>query len=129
MQRRRAILFLAGASVGGSRGLRASVMSEQGQRSEAHVAWVAEVLKRMLTIKPGMTRKALLVVFKTEGGLSTSLHRTFVSQDCPYFKVDVEFKPVGRPDRDASGRPTFVEGEEDIILTISRPYLAFGIYD
>jgi hypothetical protein len=93
------------------------------------VAWVAEVLKRMLTIEPGMTRKALLTVFKTEGGLFTDLKRTFVSRHCPYFKVDVEFKPVGRPDRDASGRATFVEGEEDIILTISRPYLAFSIDD
>jgi hypothetical protein len=129
MQRRRAILLLAGASVGGSRGLRASAMSDPGQGSEAYVAWVAEVLTRIQTIKPGMTRKALLTVFTTEGGLSTDLKRTFVSQGCPYFKVDVEFKSVGRPDRDANGRATFIEGEEDLILSVSRPYLEFGIYD
>jgi hypothetical protein len=58
---------------------------------DGHVAWVIEVLKRMLTIKPGMTREALLKVFTTEGGLSTGVHHTFVSRDCPYFKVDIEF--------------------------------------
>ena len=46
----------------------------------------------MQTIEPGMTRKELLEVFETEGGLSTGLQRTFVSQDCRYCKVDVEFK-------------------------------------
>jgi hypothetical protein len=93
------------------------------------VAWVAESLKRMQTVKPGMTRTDLLKVFTTEGGLSTGLHRTFVSRDCPYFKVDVEFKVVGRPDRDASGRVTLVEGNQDIIVKISRPYLQFSLMD
>jgi hypothetical protein len=70
------------------------------------------------------------MVFTTEGGLLFSgLQRTFVSRDCPYFKVDVEFQAVGRTDPDASGRTTLVEGEEDIIRTISRPYLQFSIAD
>jgi hypothetical protein len=34
----------------------------------------------LLTIKPGMTRKTLLSVFTTEGGLSTGLRRTYVSR-------------------------------------------------
>ena len=66
--------------------------------SSDHVAWVAEALKRMQTIQPGMTREDLLKVFTTEGGQSTGLQRTFVSQDCLYFKVDVQFDAVGRPD-------------------------------
>jgi hypothetical protein len=48
-----------------------------------------------------------------EGGLSTGLQRTFVSRDCRYFKVDVEFRAVGRPDRPR-------EDSWDIILKISR---------
>jgi hypothetical protein len=96
---------------------------------DGHVAWVIEVLKRMLTIKPGMTREALLKVFTTEGGLSSRLHRTLVSRDCPYFKVDIEFKVVGRPDRDDHGRVTLTEDPRDLIVTISRPYLAFSIMD
>jgi hypothetical protein len=93
------------------------------------VAWVAEALKRMQTIRPGMTRTDLLKVFTVEGGVSTGLHRTYVSCDCPYFKVDVAFKAVGRPDRDADGRVTVVEGNQDIIVKISRPYLQFSIVD
>ena len=68
-------------------------------------------------------------LFTTEGGLSTGLRRTFVSRDCPYFKVDVEFQAVGRPDRDGNGRVTLVEDGQDIIQKISRPYLQFTIAD
>jgi len=93
------------------------------------VAWVAEVLKLMQTINPGMTRKTLLTVFTTEGGLSTGLRRTFVSRDCPYFKVEVEFQAVGRPNRDENGRVTLVEANEDIILKVSTPYLQGSIKD
>jgi hypothetical protein len=83
----------------------------------------------MQTVKPGMTRKTLLSIFTTEGGLSTGLRRTYVSRDCPYFKVDVEFRAVGRPDRDQSGRVTLVEADEDIIVNVSRPYLQFSVMD
>lgn len=83
----------------------------------------------MQTIQAGSTRKTLLTVFTTEGGLSTGLRRTFVSQDCPYFKVDVEFGAAGRPDRDEDGRVTLVEADEDIILNVSTPYLQFSITD
>jgi hypothetical protein len=97
--------------------------------ADSHRAWVVEVLKRMQTIKPGMTREALLKVFTTEGGLSTALQRTFVSRDCPYFKVDIEFEAVGRPDRDNQGRVTLIEGFRDRIVKISRPYLEFSVLD
>jgi hypothetical protein len=86
-------------------------------------------LQRIETIKPGMTREDLLKVFMTEGGLSTGLQRTFVSRDCPYFKVDVQFKAVGRPGRDGNGRVTLQESSQDRILQISRPYLQFRISD
>jgi hypothetical protein len=83
----------------------------------------------MQTIKPGMTRTDLLKVFTTEGGLSTPLHRTFVSRDCPYFKVDVEFQAVGRLSRDVNGQVTSSGGGGDKIVKISRPYLQFSISD
>ena len=106
-----------------------SSLTGQATAGEDHVAWVGEALKRMQTIKPGMTRKELLTVFTTEGGLSTPLRRTFVSRDCPYFKVDVEFEAVGRPGRNSEGRVTLVEGDMDRIVTISRPYLQISILD
>jgi hypothetical protein len=46
-----------------------------------------------------------------------------VSRECPYFKVDVKFRAVRRPERDSSGRETSVESAEDVIVTISRPYV------
>jgi len=89
---------------------------------------VTHTLEKIETIKPGMTRGELLKVF-TEGGLSTGLHRTFISRDCSYFKVDVDFEAVGRPSRDKDGRVTLVEDSGDIIVKVSRPYLQFAIAD
>jgi hypothetical protein len=126
---RRVFVLLAFAAIGAATALEASLTGDQGQCSQSHVDWVAEVLKSMQRIKPGITRKALLAVFRTEGGLSTGLHRTFVSRDCPYFKVDVEFQAVGRPDRDEEGRVTLVEANEDTILKVSTPYLQFSVVD
>ena len=105
---------------------REAAPAQQPCTRDDHVAWVIEALKRMQTIKPGMTREAVLGVFTTEGGLSTPMHRTFVSRDCPYFKVDVEFRrATGRAQRDMRHD----EDPTDIILTISKPYLEFGIFD
>ena len=129
MQRRYVFPLLASAALAGATVLRASPTGDPSQCSQFHVDWVTKVLERMQTIKPGSTRKALLTVFTTEGGLSTGLRPTFVSQDCPYFKVDIEFEAVGRPDRDEDGRVTLVEADEDIILKISTPYLQFRVMD
>ena len=129
MHRRRMFALLASAAIGGANVLLASASEGEEESSSAHLAWVTEVLKRMQTIKPGMTRKILLRVFTTEGGLSTGLQRTFVSRDCPYFKIDVEFQAVGRPNRDENGRVTLVEGNEDIIHRPSTPYLQFSVMD
>jgi len=128
MERRRVFALLA-AAIGGASVLQASSTEDQAESRRYHMAWVAGVLKRLETIHPGMTRETLLTVFETEGGLSTGLQRTFVSQDCPYFKVNVEFQAVGRPEKDVEGRVTLVEGKEDIILRISTPYLQFSVVD
>jgi hypothetical protein len=81
------------------------------------------------SIKPGMTRQDLLKVFKTEGGLSTRLPRTFVSRDCPYFKGVVEFKAATGPDRDNVGFLNSVEDNRDIIVRVSKPSSQFAIGD
>ena len=129
MVRQLLALALLSSAVIGPSSIHATLRAYQGQSSQDHVAWVAEALERMQTIKPGMTREDLLNVFTTEGGLSTGLQRTFVSRDCPYFKVDVEFEAVGRPNRDNDGRVTLIEGSQDIIVKISRPYLQFSHMD
>jgi hypothetical protein len=109
--------------------VRSTHSASQDPRIDEHRAWVARTLKKMQTIQPGMTRRDLLTVFTTEGGLSTGLRRTYVSQECPYFKIDVEFEAFGRSNRDQDGRGTLVEDERDVIVKISRSYLEFGIYD
>jgi hypothetical protein len=123
------VLIMAGVAIACAVAIQGSPQLGQTEISQDHVAWVAQALTRIETIKPGMTREALLKVFTTEGGLSTALHRRFVSRECPYFKVDVEFMAVGRPDRDGDGRVTRVEGGQDIIVKISRPYLQFRVAD
>lgn len=120
--------FLVSA-INGAITLPVLAQSERPSPASDHVAWVEHCLRRIETIKPGMTRSQLLNVFRTEGGLSTGLHRTFVSQDCPYFKVDVDFRAVGRAERDAKGRVTLDEDARDIIISVSRPYLQFTTAD
>jgi hypothetical protein len=115
--------------IGSSASLRPTQSASQESCAQDHKAWVAHALEKMETIKPGMTRQDLLEVFRTEGGLSTGLRRTFVSRDCPYFKVVVEFKAVARPDSDNAGFVTLVEDNRDIIVKVSKPYLQFSIGD
>jgi hypothetical protein len=129
MRRRNMLQLLVGAVAGGSFVPQINSQEKHEQCSQDRVAWVADVLKKMQMLEPGMTRDALLTVFTTEGGLSTGLQRTFVSRDCPYFKVDVEFQAVGRSERDEIGRVTLVEDSMDIITKISPPYLQFSIKD
>lgn len=122
-----AALILA-VSMTSSASLRATTLQDQTELSRSHIAWVAAALNRMQTVKVGMTRGELLAVFTTEGGLSTDLQRTYVSKDCPLFKVDVEFEAVDRP-RDSQGRVIRGEGSRDTIVRISRPYLASSVMD
>ena len=123
------IVTLLIAAFGGLSSVCAAQPQNQRASRQDHIAWVSDALKRMQAVRVGMTRDALLKVFATEGGLSTGLRRTFVSRDCPYFKVDVEFEAVGRPSRDSDGRVTLVEGNQDVIVKISKPYLQFSVAD
>jgi hypothetical protein len=82
---------------------------------------IAAVLKRYEMVRPGMTRRELSKAFTTEGGLSTSTHRTYIYRGCPYIKVDVYFT-LSDP-KQANERST------DIIAKISKPYLEWSIND
>ncbi|HYL85201.1 MAG TPA: hypothetical protein VE263_13275 [Candidatus Angelobacter sp.] len=116
-------------AISGSTSVRQMPSPNQESCAQDYRVWVTQALEKMETIKAGMTREQLLKIFTTEGGLSAGLRRTYVSRDCPYFKVDVEFEAVGRPNRDEDGRVTLVEDSRDIIVRVSRPYLQFSITD
>jgi len=88
-----------------------------------HSQWVSSVLAWIADIKPGMTRKDLLGVLTTEGGLSTRAHGTYVLKQCPYIKVDVEFLAV------PNEQDRLTEKPDDKIVKISRPYLEYAHAD
>jgi hypothetical protein len=123
------LVLLAVAAVGSSAPVGMRRLANEEQCQQEHREWVAQALQKMQAVQPGATRKDLLVVFTTEGGLSTGLRRTYVSRECPYFKVDAEFEAVGRPNRDGEGRVTLAEDDRDIIVKVSRPYLQFSVTD
>ena len=127
MHRRRALSLFATA-IGVSVSCQAHAFRDP-ESCHDHVEWVAKIMEQMKRIKVGDTRKNLLRAFMGEGGLSTGLGRTYVSQDCPYFKVEVKFRAIGRPERDSDGRVTLVESDDDIITGLSRPYLAYSVLD
>jgi hypothetical protein len=80
----------------------------------------------MEAIKPGMTRWDLLKVLRTEGtprprfrtmgGPPQVLRESFVSQDCPYLQIDVEFGEF-----ESGAVPN-----QDVIVKVSKPYLQFA---
>jgi hypothetical protein len=82
----------------------------------------------MLTIHSGMSRDQLMRVFTTEGGLSTALSRTFVSRDCPFFKVDVKFRRALDHESNSNSK-SLQELNSDVIASISQPYLQFSVMD
>ena len=129
MMRRLFVLFSLSIIALSSSPLPLTHSANQEPSVQEHTAWVLHSLEKMETIKPGMTRADLLKVFMTEGGLSTRLLRTFVSRDCPYFKVDVEFKAAARPDIDNTGFVNWVEDNRDIIVKVSKPYMQLSITD
>jgi hypothetical protein len=117
------LLLLSTIVIGGSAFVRPLQSASPGPCTQDHAAWLTQVLERMETIKPGMTRWDLLHVFRTEGARQTftiggaptvlpASRETFVSQDSPYFKIDVEFQPTS----DIPSR--------DVIVRVSKPYVA-----
>ncbi|MBL7153693.1 MAG: hypothetical protein ISS79_08240 [Phycisphaerae bacterium] len=88
--------------------------------SQNHTEWIKECLKRVQSIRPGATRGELLDVVATEGGISNRLSRRYVYKECPYIKVDVEFKAIG---------DGMLENDNDIITKISKPFLEWSIAD
>lgn len=125
-QRRRAIQML-GVGLAAASANRLARAAEPC--SSDHIAWVIEALKRIQTIHAEMTRTDLMSVFTTEGGLSTALRRTFVSRDCPFFKVDVTFRRAKERQPESGEGRFLLEYGDDVIAAISRPYLQFSIAD
>jgi len=91
--------------------------------TQERTKWIAKVLRQIDKIKPGMRRRDLLKVFTTEGGVSNRFQRTYVDVECPYIKVNVKFKGS------SNERNALTEDPNDIIESISQPYLAWSVVD
>jgi hypothetical protein len=106
---------------------RAEIEGESVPMSEAltqeRTKWIAKVLRQIGKIKPGMRRRDLLSEFTTEGGLSNRLQRTYVHVECPYIKVNVRFKAI------SGDHNVMEENADDLIESISQPYLAWSAMD
>jgi hypothetical protein len=123
IQRRFVLLLLSIIVIGGSASFRPAQSANPEPCAQNHEAWLKQVSEKMETIKPGMTRWDLLKVLRTEGpprrtftmmgGPPQALRESFVSQDCPYLRIDVEFEPVAVPN-------------QDVIVRVSKPYLQFA---
>lgn len=85
-----------------------------------HTQWIDHVMRSIATIKPGMTRRELLRVFTTEGGIFTRKKQRYAYRHCPYIKVEVDFSPLD----DAQQL-----SPDDKIVKISRPFLEYSIMD
>jgi len=86
-----------------------------------HINWISKCISQTENIYPGKTRADLLKVYTIEGGISARSWRKYVYRDCPFIKVDVEFKPTD--DDNLKEKPG------DIITKISKPYLDWSIRD
>jgi hypothetical protein len=91
--------------------------------NEERTKWIAKALRQIDKIKPGMRRRDLLKNFTTEGGISFRTERTYVYIECPYIKVDVHFKAVD------GTTPGLNEDPNDIIESVSKPYLGWSVTD
>jgi hypothetical protein len=90
---------------------------ESEDLTTARREWIVKVMLQIAELQPGMTRKDVLRVMTTEGGLSTRTQRTYVYPGCGYIKIVVRFTPVGAADESD-------ESLDDTIVSVSQPYLA-----
>ena len=122
------LLLLSIIVIGGSASFRPTQSATPQPCAQDHEVWLTHLTEKMETIKPGMTRWDVLKIFRTDGGppigkdvgLPTLLRQTFVSQDSPYFKIDVEFKPFFRANGSLGLLPA---DNQDVIVKVSKPYV------
>jgi hypothetical protein len=84
--------------------------------------FVNDVLQQVQTLHPGMARSALKAFFDQDGGLHTFGEARYDYRLCHSIKIDVKFRSA------VSGqRPE--ERDDDVIVSVSRPYLEIPFMD
>ncbi len=90
--------------------------------------WASQALTEMQTVRVGMTRAQMANVFERAGGLyllpiTAPLSGVYSYRKCPYFKVNVDFQPVRKAQKDKFGSVWTPEDPKDVITKISKPFL------
>jgi hypothetical protein len=86
--------------------------------------WMDKVLREMEAIRPGMHRGDLSALFRQDGGINPIGHQErYVLKECPTIKIDVSFRNPDGSDR------LDRESPDDVIDSISKPYLQWAIMD
>lgn len=68
-------------------------------------------------------------VFTIQGGISSAKECQFVSRDCAYFKVNVKFRRAVESKIDEGEAAWLNEMDDDVITSISGPFLGYMIFD
>ena len=66
------LLLLSVIVIGGSASVRTTGSANPEPCAQDHEVWLAHLMEKMETIKPGMTRWDVLKVFRAEEGLSSA---------------------------------------------------------
>jgi hypothetical protein len=97
----------------------ASAATDQSQGC----AIAVQALESLSRLKPGSLRSDVEKDFEPDGGLSMQYRATYTFRRCRYVKIDVEFKPQEREQKEESYSPS------DQISKISSLYLAYPVSD
>jgi len=91
-----------------------------------HEKWLWERIKEGKTIKPGMTRAALLKICEIEGGLQSLRATKYILKSCPAIHVEIKFNHSGKG---LPGKAATPPDSELIITQVSPLTLDYVITD
>jgi hypothetical protein len=107
---------------------RAQTSATDSGASDAELSRMVDaVLAEVGTLQRGMTRHAMEVPWRMDGGLQIAGTTRYVLRRCTSIKIDVKFKPADADQSDPARIPS--ERDDDVVVGISAPYLQGPFYD
>ena len=97
--------------------------AQQSNQSSQCCSIVSEALEAVGRIKKDMTRADVAKEFAQEGGLFFREDTVYTFKVCPYIKIRVTFTPDPNYKGFADGSP------RDVVLSVSKPFIEYGVRD
>lgn len=95
---------------------------ERSQEMESK--WLAKTFRQIESIMPGMHRRDLDSLFRHDGGIQFGPSEDrYVFKACSLIKIDVRFALT------AKSADAFHENPDDVITSVSKPYLEYPMTD